>query len=274
MIKINEPPKEVLDAFGLKNAPTKLTGGQGNSYLADGVVLKPVENITEANWTAELFSTIKEDGFRVEKPIKTVSGEWVFDNWCAFSYLDGKEVKGRYTEKIEISEKFHWSLKGVTEPSFIKASDHPWAIADKMVWGEIPLTYGERLEVAISPLMTQLKNINLENQIIHGDLTGNILFSDTLSPGIIDMSPYFRPKEYASAIIIVDSIVWDGAPDNTINAIPNDFNSNQLLLRATMWRIKTTEEFIKKYNQGNINDVDKYHHLTDLITTRITNQHL
>ena len=30
-------------------------------------------------------------------------------------------------------------------------------------------------------------------QLIHGDLTGNVLFGDGLAPAIIDLSPYWRP---------------------------------------------------------------------------------
>jgi uncharacterized protein (TIGR02569 family) len=265
----NLPSKQVLYAFGVKSPIELLVGGQGNTYRADNIVLKEVENIEQANWTAELFSNLQENDFRVENPIRSISNQWVSNGWCAFGYLEGKETKERWKEKIEVSRKFHDSISHISKPHFIDKTTHPWGIADKMVWGKIPLIYSPRLENVIQPLKQELKPINLPEQLIHGDMTGNILFSDFYSPAIIDMSPYWHISEYATAIIIVDSIVWDNAPDSLLDMMPNDFDSNQLLLRAAMWRIKTTEEFIKKYNKGNINNVDSYKHLIDLIITRM-----
>ncbi len=49
------------------------------------------------------------------------------------------------------------------------------------------------------------------SQLIHGDLSGNVLFAAGLPPAIIDFSPYWRPVAYASAVVAVDGVLWFGA---------------------------------------------------------------
>ncbi|MGE5250720.1 MAG: hypothetical protein ACM3QS_10965, partial [Bacteroidota bacterium] len=129
--------------------------------------------------------------------------------------------------------------------------------------------YGERLTPAMTRLQSLMKPINLRSQLIHGDMTGNILFQDPLPPAVIDLSPYWHPREYAEAIIVVDSIVWDNAPDTIIQELDDTFEAYQLLLRAAMWRIKTTEEYINQYGKGDIDDVDSYNHIIDLISKKL-----
>ena len=103
----------------------------------------------------------------------------------------------------------------------------------------------------------------------HGDMTGNILFHDNLPPAVIDLSPYWHPVEYSEAIIVVDSISWDDAPDTIMELLDDTVETYQLLLRAAMWRIKTTEEYISRYGRGNINKVDHYDHMVDLLSGRL-----
>jgi hypothetical protein len=51
--------------------------------------------------------------------------------------------------------------------------------------------------------------------LIHGDLTGNVLFHDELPPAIIDFTPYWRPLEFQSAVVVADALVWEGAPPSS-----------------------------------------------------------
>jgi uncharacterized protein (TIGR02569 family) len=138
-----------------------------------------------------------------------------------------------------------------------------------MIWGFLPMQYGERLKPAMTRLIRLLKPINLKNQLIHGDMTSNILFHSTLPPAVIDLSPYWHPAQYAEAIIVVDSIVWDNAPDTIIKELDDTFETYQLLLRAAMWRIKTTEEYISQYGKDGISNIDSYDHVIDLISSLI-----
>jgi hypothetical protein len=76
------------------------------------------------------------------------------------------------------------------------------------------------------------------SQLVHGDLTGNVLFHDELPPAIIDFVPYWRPTEYATAIVVTDAVLWENAPTELLNGV-----SAQYLLRALIFRGVTSLEF-------------------------------
>lgn len=263
------PTVDVLSAFGISGNPRLLEGGEGTTYVAGNVVLKPVASEIETNWRSNLLSSLPQVGFRIARSLKTIDGNWTCEGWEASTFVEGQPTKSRWKEKIEVSRKFHAQLQNIDKPAFIDLATHPWAISDRMVWGEQPLEYSDRLKPVMQQLEAMTKPVTLPSQLIHGDMTGNILFHDSLDPAVIDFSPYWRPAEYATAIIIVDSIVWDGVDQSLLLEMENRTDMNQLLIRATMWRIKTTEEYIKQYGKGLIDHVDAYQPLIKMLEARV-----
>ena len=84
-----------------------------------------------------------------------------------------------------------------------------------------------------------------DSQLIHGDLTGNVLFApDSGPPWIIDLSLYWRPAQYASAIVAVDCYEWERVGVEVLDAVvdlPADLSSSSgaalfRLVRAAMVR--------------------------------------
>ncbi len=88
----------------------------------------------------------------------------------------------------------------------------------------------------------------MKNQIIHGDLCGNILFHDTLPPVVIDFSLDYRPREYAEAILLADAIVWENGGEEAYSLLPA--NSEQILLRACLFRL-ITKALLKPHDVEN-----------------------
>lgn len=262
----NIPTKDIIEAFGGSVKPTRLPGGEGTSYKVDDIVLKPVDNQEQTNWSAETLKSMKTDGFRVSHSIKAKDGKWIYKGWQAFNYQDGEEIKSDWDIKINTSRKFHKSLRGVSKPDFIGKRNNPWDNADLAVW-ESDLYFRIGIEDYTNSLVSMLKPIDLPQQIIHADLTQNILFYSKLDPLIIDFSPYWRPAEYANAVIIVDSIVWEEAPDSLLDELANTFENNQLLIRAALWRIKTSDISMKDINDL-VKEVSNYSHLIGLIERR------
>jgi Ser/Thr protein kinase RdoA (MazF antagonist) len=60
---------------------------------------------------------------------------------------------------------------------------------------------------AVARLLAARRPAGAPSQLIHGDLTRNVLFADEQPPADIDFSPYWRPKAFASAIVAVDAVV-------------------------------------------------------------------
>jgi hypothetical protein len=78
---------------------------------------------------------------------------------------------------------------------------------------------------------------------VHGDLTGNVLFATDLPPAIIDFSPYWRPTPFASAIVVADALVWEGADASLLGAVAHIDRFEQFLLRAIIYRAVTDRLF-------------------------------
>jgi hypothetical protein len=160
-------------------------------------------------WQAKVLGSVEPDGFRVAAPLRT-PGELVVDGWTAWPMLAGAHAP-RWADIIAVGERFHRALAGVERPAAVlDARIDDWARADRIAWGEQPAGRFARVpEVAY--LLAARTAVSAPSQLIHGDVSGNVLFADGLPPAVIDLSPYWRPSAYASAIVAVDAVLWHGA---------------------------------------------------------------
>ena len=232
------PPLHVLRAFGAAGRdPVALSGGQGTSWRAGDLVFKPADGgRDELAWQARIYSQIVCDGFRIPRPLATPDGSLCVDGWCATEYVAGRHEQGRWSEIISVGERFHSALRGIPRPRFLDERSSPWAISDRVAWGEIPSS--EFSEVRHLPALAAARRpLAAPSQLIHGDLTGNVLFHDELAPAIIDFSPYWRPAAYASAVVVADALVWESADRQVLNEVSHINNFGQYLVRALIFRL-------------------------------------
>lgn len=184
----------------------------GQTFLAEahGVVLKPTEEALQA-FLGEVISNVKNEGFSLAHVLKPVTG-WTVDGWGAYSLLPGESKELLCTTDIiailEAGRRFHASTQHLPRPSFyLDTRTDPWFRADAAVWGERSIDVVPVLRPLETVLIGALAPLG-PSQVIHGDLTGNVLLGDT--PGIIDISPYYRPTAYAEGIIMADALAWHG----------------------------------------------------------------
>jgi uncharacterized protein (TIGR02569 family) len=223
-----KPPAHVLEAFGVEGEPELLPGGRGTSWLVGALVLKPLDRAArEIAWEAELLASIEQDGFRLARPRPEI-----VDGWTASEYVAGRHEPGRWLDIIAVGERLHAALAHVPRPdAIIDTRMNPWEVGDNVAWGE-------RGYEGIDDLLAALQPIDAQSQLVHCDLTGNVLFHDELPPAVIDFAPYWRPTEYASAVVVADALVWEGAPPELADAVRRQF-----LLRALVYRGVTSIEF-------------------------------
>jgi uncharacterized protein (TIGR02569 family) len=223
-----EPPSaHVLAAFGVE-APSPLPGGRGRSWRAGELVLKPLDWLQEElAYQATVLAATRPAGFRVAAPLPQI-----VDGWTATPYLEGTHEPGRWREIIDTGRRLHTALAAFPRPdALLGAREDPWATGDRVAWGE-------QAYDGIDDLLATLRPVDEPAQLVHGDLTGNVLFHPTLPPAIIDFAPYWRPAEYASAIVVCDALCWEDAPGELADAV-----APQLLLRAAIFRGVTSLEF-------------------------------
>jgi uncharacterized protein (TIGR02569 family) len=238
------PPDCVLAAFGVRG-PTaeRLGGGQGRAWAAGGLILKPVDDVVETVWVAELLSGLVEDGFRVNRPVRSEAGEWVVEGWSAWQTLAGEhDTAGRWPDVLRVGTRLNAALRGLARPAFLDARTHAWAVGDRVAWDEEPATV---IHAALEPLMERLRihvrPDDTPGQVIHGDLTANVLFAPGLAPAVIDFTPYWRPPQFCLAVVVVDALLWHRAPPSLIDAMASTEDRTSLLARAALYRLVTSD---------------------------------
>ena len=222
------PPQSVLNAFNIKAPLQPLSGGRGLCFLAGDVVLRPVDEPAETQWLSGLLFSLSKlphanGEYRIPKPLQStdpaspsLENQFIVDGWSASSFLVGKEgPEGRWSQLLTASRAFHRDVHGLVpkRPEFLALKTDRWAEADRVTWGEklledVPDVNHDILRL-INPHLEKLKPIkkplpkeSLKCQIVHADLTGNVLFDEEttgLAPAIIDISPCWRPVEFAEA---------------------------------------------------------------------------
>lgn len=238
-------PLHVRQAFGLTGEPVPLPGGAGTSVRVGDAVLKPVDDAQEAIWAANLLSRISEDGFRVARPLRARGGAWVVNGWSATSLLEGQPgPAGRWEELLAAADAFHTSLRDETRPDFLAHRQHRWAVGDRVAWCEDRPNVVPEVEPLLTDLLAKLPpNVPRSiSRLIHGDLSGNVLFAPGLPPAIIDFSPYWRPVPYASAIVAVDGVLWHGAGKALLKRAADESETGHLLVRALVFRLIALNE--------------------------------
>ncbi|MFB6777294.1 phosphotransferase [Streptomyces sp. NPDC056352] len=233
------PHPRVLAAFGLTGRPVLLAGGQGQSVFAGGAVLKPAGSAEGVEWAAELFAGVQGDErFRVPRPLRSAAGGYVVDGWMASEFVAGESgPAGRWDELLVAGRAFHRALRTVSRPEVLDREQHRWAVADRVAWGETTVAVPPDVREPLRGLCALLQPVEAPSQLIHGDLTGNVLFAPRLAPAVIDFSPYWRPVSYADAIVAADGLLYYDEDRELVESAVPGADGLQMLVRALIFRL-------------------------------------
>lgn len=91
-----------------------------------------------------------------------------------------------------------------------------------------------------------------------------MLFHDALPALVIDLSPYWRPPTFASAIVIADALVFEGASEDVVEPLLEDPAFPQFLLRALIYRAVT--DHLAQPQQPRVDADDPYLPAVELAT--------
>ncbi|MGW5675949.1 TIGR02569 family protein [Streptomyces sp. NPDC003860] len=242
MDQAGAPSPAVLASFGASDPAVPLPGGQGATWRAGGVVLKPAAP-AETAWRAGVLRHVPEDaGFRVARPLPAIDGSWSKGGWEAWAHVAGETDPHRADDVIRAGEAFHAAIAGLPRPRFLDARDHPWARADRLAWGErAPAPAGPGADL-LGPLLAAREPVSVPAQLVHGDLLGNVLFEPGRPPAVIDWAPYWRPAAWAAAVVAVDAVCWWGAERSLLVRWSHLPQWRQMLVRALAFRIATHAE--------------------------------
>jgi uncharacterized protein (TIGR02569 family) len=219
------------------------------SWAAGDLVLKPATGPLH-EWLAGVLADVTLDGFRLAAPVCTRDGAWICHGWSAMRWVEGSEPDysevSTWREILTAGRAFHRAFRHLSRPDFLDARHDRWARADRSVWAERPLRFrrefaavAQRLQPALAPLGRP--------QIVHADLTNNVLFAPGLAPAVIDVSPYWRPPQYAEGIVVADALCWHGAPASLRETVDVPVAA---VARALLFRMATTNERAASGTEG------------------------
>lgn len=193
--------------------------------------------------------------------------------WTATLYLPFTrgDPSVRPASVLHASRAFHADLLHLypptttPPPTFLVHRTSRWSWADRYAWSELPLAHIPNLSpqilARIQPHLTRLEALLTTtvadlttspdpavntSQLIHGDLSGNLLF-DTASdgnqqpPAIIDFSLYHRPVAYAEGIVGADLLLWRKGDVQMLKdlGLLDGWGRRQVLVRACVFRVVT-----------------------------------
>ncbi len=249
-VNATPPTIATAEAFGSSVEPVRLAGGQGTTYRAGEIVLKPAEGDDGGAWAAELFDSLPESAdVRFARPIKSVRGSWIHDGYVAWSFLSGDHIKGQYGDKLKASRAFHSLLSNAPKPLFVGSASSSWLAADLVVWQKREFDYGPEFAELISQITPYLKPYDAPSQLIHGDLSGNLLVADGLPVAVIDFSPAWAPSGFAEGIMLVDAITWEDAQHEDLKVFEEIPDIDQLAWRGVFRRIAEQAEHITWFDK-------------------------
>jgi uncharacterized protein (TIGR02569 family) len=238
-------PTHVRNAFGVRDVPVvPVSVGGVQAWRCDDVLIRPVTDNALASWSARVLETLKTDGLTIARPHRSSDGRFVVSGYAACQYLGGS-AEPRYSETVAASLRLHAATASVRRPRLLDDRDDLVARADAAAWGErtislAPDTGGDLFD----ELAAHRRQIRLSSQVVHGDLFGTLLFgADAANPDmsdapvLLDLVPFWRPVEWAAAVIVVDALAWGGAPDEMVVEWAHLDGWNQSLLRALLFRV-------------------------------------
>ncbi|RLK54691.1 TIGR02569 family protein [Actinokineospora cianjurensis] len=231
------PPPHVRAAFGAKNAEPVLVE-HGPVWRCGDIALRQAVNPAEASWVAQTLGELEVPELRVGRPVRSSDGRYVVGGWVGFRFVPGRS-EPRYDEVISASLRLHKVTAELRRPRFLGLRADVFATADRLAWGEEKkVTLDPHLGGRLFEIYGESrKDVTLTPQVVHGDLFGNVLFDGDADPGIIDFTAFFRPPEWAAAVVVVDAMAWGGADEAIAKRWGHLPEWPQALLRALLFRL-------------------------------------
>ncbi len=251
------PPPRVLDLFAVPDDVAPLTGGRGDSCLAGDLVLTPGRDPAVAAWLSPLLARLavsldeqprrRPRDLRIAVPVPARDGSWVVDGWGASRYESGTVTCHDLDVLVETGRVLHAQLAVAVprRPAGLEPRRDRWSVAERLAFGapedvvaEAVRRHDPGLDALVDDLVPDLgRNALGAEQLVHGDLAGNVLLDRVGAPVVIDMSPYWRPALWAEAVCVLDVALWTGAGREQITRWRDDSRHRQALARAAVFRL-------------------------------------
>ncbi|HET8767489.1 MAG TPA: aminoglycoside phosphotransferase [Pedococcus sp.] len=220
--------------------------------VAGDLVLSPGREAQTAAWLNPVLAPLAvrldlervsgRAGVRVAMPIPARDGSWVVDGWGASRYepdttachdpallaATGRLLHARFDEAVR------------ARPAGLDARTDRWAAADRLAWGpadDLAAAAERSGSGLVRRLVEERADVDLgPDQLVHGDLAGNVLLDASGTPVVIDVAPYWRPARWAEALCLLDAVAWHGADGSVLDPWWTGVG-RQAVVRAALFRL-------------------------------------
>ena len=236
--QVAELPPHVRTAFGVKDVTPRPVMWAGRpAWRCGEVLIRPVPDNVVAAWSAGVLDGLQVEGTRVARPVRSSDGRWIVAGWAACRYVAGT-LEPRYDAVLSAAAALHEATAGVERPRLLDSRDDLLTRSAAGAFGERKLA----LEPAVGgTLYAQLAAyrtpIRLAPQVVHPELFGSVLFGPDDVPVVVDLTPCWRPKEWAAAVVVVDALAWGGADVGLLHRWSHLDEWPQVVLRAVLHRL-------------------------------------
>lgn len=231
-------PEHVRVAFGVKEAKPKPVVWAGQrAWHCGEILLRPITDNAMAAWSATVLESLEVEGIRLARPIRSSDGRWVVAGWAASRFLEGAS-EPRHDDVVAVSLRLHAATASVPRPRLLDSRDDLLTRSAAAAFGERRLLLDdERGGQLFHELAAQRLPIHSVPQVVHGELFGAVLFDSDGVPAVLDLVPFWRPVEWAAAVVVVDSVAWGGADEGLLDRWAHLAEWPQALLRAALYRL-------------------------------------
>lgn len=242
------PSEEVLELFAVPGDVRPVPGGQGHSVLAGDLVLSPGRDAATADWLnpvlAPLAARLDETrprSLRIAMPIPARDGRWVVDGWGATRYEPGTSACTDLDVILATGCLLHARFRSAVphRPPGIGARSDRWFQAQAAAFDptRLPEALHGNESATVQLIAEHWEDLDLgPDQLVHGDLAGNILLDAQGVPLVIDTAPYWRPELWAETVAVLDSVLCGGTDPHVLDRWCHG-RPGQALLRAVLFRL-------------------------------------
>ena len=253
------PPAHILNGFHAHvDNPVQLDQPWSYGWRCDRAVISLAEEPMRASWIAKTTAKMRPAGVGVSRPMLSTDGRYTVSGWRARTFLSGHRAP-RFDEMAAAALRINESLRGLPRPEFLAPPEltctwgqtEIFAAADAAAFAEQPqewiapamdATAVPRKDIAealakaveITALRTE---ITAEDQLVHGDVIGCMIFDGAADPAITDLVPAWHPTGWSVALLVVDAIALGNGDDALLDRWSHIPDFMQLALRAVLYRL-------------------------------------
>ena len=259
-------PQHVRTAFGVADAPPRPVAWAGQrAWQCGEALIRPVSDNAVAAWSAGVLENLTVDGVRLARPLRSSDGRWVVAGWAACRFLPGS-AEPRHDDVVAAAMRLHAATANVLRPRLLDDRDDVLSRSVSAAFGERRLTLDPATGGDLfSELGAYRRPVKLVPQVVHGELFGAVLFDSDGSPAVLDLVPFWRPAEWAAAVVVIDALAWGNADAGILERWSHLAEWPQALLRALLYRLALHAQ----HPEGTVRSLGGLERASGLISARL-----